>query len=189
MPVQLITPSEYARRRGCNEKAVRKAIDAGRISAIFDSDGRKMIDPAVADIQWAQNTRVRVRPNAPVAAPPIGAATPDAARAQSGATQPEPLKYDDHKRRQAAAEAERAELEVGSIAGRLLDRESAERGAFEAFRELRDAVFAAIPTQARKVMSMVELREVELVLQDELRAAFDGWEQRMQLRLLGAARK
>ena len=54
MPVTLITPTAYARHRGCDEKAVRKAIAAGRISTI---DGK--IDPAVADIQWAQNTRAR----------------------------------------------------------------------------------------------------------------------------------
>ena len=52
------TISQYARHRGCDEKAVRKAIAEGRITAV-EIDGRKMIDAAVADIQWAQNTRAR----------------------------------------------------------------------------------------------------------------------------------
>lgn len=37
--------------------AVQKAIDSKRISTIPDEKGRRKIDPSVADIQWAQNTR------------------------------------------------------------------------------------------------------------------------------------
>jgi hypothetical protein len=52
--VELITQTEYARRRGCTEGAVRRAVRDGRISLI---DGK--IDPVAADAQWARNTRVR----------------------------------------------------------------------------------------------------------------------------------
>lgn len=48
----LINRSEYARRRGISPEAVRQAVVSGRISLI---DGK--IDPEVADIQWAKNTR------------------------------------------------------------------------------------------------------------------------------------
>lgn len=48
----LISLRAYSRHRSVTLKAVQKAIQAGRISLI---DGK--IDPAVADIQWAQNTR------------------------------------------------------------------------------------------------------------------------------------
>ena len=54
MAVQLLSKAAYARHRGCDEKAVRKAIAERRISLI---DGK--IDPEVADIQWAKNTRAR----------------------------------------------------------------------------------------------------------------------------------
>lgn len=53
--VKLMTQAEYAQHRGCSAVAVHKAVKAGRISTI---DGK--IDPAVADIQWAANTRARV---------------------------------------------------------------------------------------------------------------------------------
>lgn len=36
---------------------MQKAIDSKRISTIPDEKGRRKIDPAVADIQWAKNTR------------------------------------------------------------------------------------------------------------------------------------
>ncbi|MFA5941427.1 MAG: hypothetical protein WC809_18900 [Sinimarinibacterium sp.] len=54
---QLITQAEYARQRGCSREAVSKAIASGRVSGI-PHEGRVMIDPAVADIQWARNTDV-----------------------------------------------------------------------------------------------------------------------------------
>ncbi len=53
--LELITPAEYARRRGVTRAAVSIAVKAGRISTI----GGK-IDPAVADIQWEANTRKAV---------------------------------------------------------------------------------------------------------------------------------
>lgn len=49
--IELINQAEYARRRGVSREAVRKAVSGGRITLI---DGK--IDPAVADIQWQQNT-------------------------------------------------------------------------------------------------------------------------------------
>lgn len=57
----LITQAEYAKRRNVSREAVRQAVVAGRINLI---NGR--IDPEVADIQWAKNTR---NPRAPFAQP------------------------------------------------------------------------------------------------------------------------
>lgn len=48
----LVSLRAYARHRGVNLSAVQKAISAKRISTI---NGK--IDPDVADIQWAKNTR------------------------------------------------------------------------------------------------------------------------------------
>ena len=55
----------YARHRGVSHVAVKKAIDAGRISQ--EADGT--IDPARADREWQQNTASPHRPTAPRAAP------------------------------------------------------------------------------------------------------------------------
>ncbi len=182
MAVTLITPTAYARHRGCDEKAVRKAIAANRISTI----GGK-IDPAVADIQWAQNTRARAAARQkPLglddatwasATPPAGptAPIPPAGAATSG--------YQDHRTRRELADAERAEIETARIAGRLVDRERGERAVFESFRELRDRTFAATKSQARRVLGLTEIREIELALEEELRDAFAGWESLMQRRI------
>lgn len=52
----LITQAEYSRHRGCSREAVRQAIEAGRISTLPGPNGRKLIDPDVADIEWKRNT-------------------------------------------------------------------------------------------------------------------------------------
>ncbi len=57
---ELINQSQYAKRRGVSREAVRKAIQDGRITLI---DGK--IDPAVADIQWEQNTNPAQRRSNP----------------------------------------------------------------------------------------------------------------------------
>ena len=55
--MHLITQAEYARRRKVSREAVRKAIESKRITGI-PHQGRVMLDPDVADIQWARNTNV-----------------------------------------------------------------------------------------------------------------------------------
>lgn len=52
---QLVTQAEYARQRGVSRAAVCKAIASGRITGV-PCNGKVMIDPAAADVQWARNT-------------------------------------------------------------------------------------------------------------------------------------
>lgn len=116
--MQRLTVSEYARRRGCDEKAVRKAIDEGRIIA-FEADGRRWIDPDVADIQWAKNTRARVNSRAAAEQPAAGGS----GTAAAAPAQPSPTAGDDSYQmvriRRERAEAERAELDLAERRGEL----------------------------------------------------------------------
>lgn len=181
MPVTLITPTAYARHRGCDEKAVRKAIAAKRISTI---DGK--IDPAVADIQWAQNTRARAdsRRTGPAAGAGSGAgqsetpaAAPGGEAPGAGGTAPGEGGYNDHRTRREKAEAERAELEVMRMAGKLVDRDRVDAGAFEMFRVLRDRIMAVPRRCAPDVLGMPEVREIEMAIEDHLRRAFGEFDQ------------
>lgn len=179
MAVQLLTKAAYARHRGCDEKAVRKAITENRISLI---DGK--IDPAVADIQWAQNTRARAGSGRTAGADELVEGS-GAAQASSAATAPESRSsgYQDLRARREAADAERAEIETGKLAGRLIERDSTERAIFDLFRQLRDAVIAAAPRSAPKVIGMNDARDIERIFTDELRKALQGWEVQMLERL------
>lgn len=187
MAVQLISKAAYARHRGCDEKAVRKAIAEGRISCV---DGK--VDPAVADIQWEQNTRARAGSSRPAA--PSGKSEGGGGQNAAGAaaavdartlpaTSPVEPGYQDFRTRREKAEAERAERENEKEAGRLVERDLVERAVFDAFRQLRDAVIAASPRSAPKLVGVADVREIERVITDELRKAFQGWEERMLERL------
>lgn len=185
MAVQLISKAAYARHRGCDEKAVRKAIAEERITLI---NGK--IDAAVADIQWAQNTRARADSRRTVALPGLGegqgaSAASDAPAgpdSRPGAQVPE-TGYQDYRARREKADAERAERENEKEAGRLIVRDTTERAIFDAFRALRDRVMASAPRTAPKLIGMADVRETERVIADELRKAFEGWEASMLERL------
>lgn len=186
MAVQLLTVSAYARHRGCDEKAVRKAIAENRITAIADASGKRRIDPAVADIQWAQNTRARadsVRTGAAPAAsqptvPSAAVAAPGEVLGETGPQDGQP-NYADYRARTEKATAERAERENMREAGKLADTAQVKRGIYDSYRALRDAAMAVAQRAAPKCIGMGDARDIERVISDELRKAFEGWEQRM----------
>lgn len=91
--------------------------------------------------------------------------------------------YGDHRARREAAEADMAELEAKRKAAQLMPVEPAERAVFDAFRELRDATFAAIRSAAPQVLGLTEVREVQHHLEDALRGAYADFEARMRHRL------
>ena len=185
--VSLISQAEYARRRGVAKSAVAKAVAEGRISLI---DGK--VDPTVADIQWEQNTRARADSRRGASsAPTVGVQAPLAAPVapegqETRATVPAPAPeagYTDFRTRREKAEAERAEMETAKMAGRLIERDSTERAIFDAFRQLRDAVMASGQRAAPRLVGLADAREIERVIDDEHRKAFQGWEARMLERL------
>ena len=177
MAVRLLSKAAYARHRGCDEKAVRKAIAEGRISTI---DGK--IDPDVADIQWAKNTRARAdsKRAEPVQAQDAGgvqggaqqaAGAPDGAPATPG--------YIDYRTIREKAEAEMAQRANMKAAGLVIDRAPTERGIFDVIRTFRDAVMSVGPRAAPKVVGMADAREIEHVIVNETRKALEGFEARL----------
>lgn len=175
MAVTLITQAEYARRRGVDPTTVRDAVRAGRITLI---DGK--IDEEVANIQWARNTRARVTVKAVAnAGQAIEAALPAVpSQSQAGPIAPPPVEtaYTDARAKRERAEAERAELEVGKLAGRLVEVQAVEAGVFEVVRGLRDRVMASTAEAASAVLGLADVREIELALAEQLRAAFGNFE-------------
>ena len=187
MAVQLLTVSDYARHRKCDEKAVRKAIAENRITAIADGKGRRRIDPTVADIQWAKNTRARADSVRAVAAPAAGiSATPgsevmvpaDAAAPDQPPGDGAPS-YSDFRARTEKATAERAERDNMREAGKLAYTADVKRGIHDSYRALRDATMAVAQRAAPRCIGLGDARDIERVISDELRKAFEGWEERM----------
>lgn len=151
----LITQAEYARRRGVRPSAVTRAVKAGRITLI---DGR--LDPAVADVQWQANSRVRAgsRPagNAP-AGPPVAAAPG--------------TDYFTSRARREAAEADLAELRRSEQRGELV-RVAAVRSALAAkCIAYREAFMNMAARVAPIIAAETSQAAVQALLDAEIRAA------------------
>lgn len=188
----LVTQAEYARRRGVSREAVRKAVDAGRISVLGND---KLIDPAVADIQWEQNSRKRVAPPGKVDAPAAGqtpAAPPAAQRAAEdlveaaanaagaeGAEEPPTPKagptYQDARTRREIAEAEEAEMRAAKTAGRLIEKPPAVTATYTAFRGLRDSCMMLGRKLSPSLAAMSNAREIQLLIEQGMRDAFEAF--------------
>jgi len=175
MAVQLITKAAYARHRGCDEKAVRKAIAEGRISAI----GGK-IDPTVADIQWERNTRARVKTTQPGQADLVGAgAEVSAVPAAAGPTGDAPERqaadpgYMQFRARREEADAQIAEMNAAKMRGAMLMRDDVDRAMFEIGRELRDRLTACARRVAAEVASIQTAEGCEAVIDREHRIVLE----------------
>lgn len=182
--VELITQSEYARRRGVAKSAVARAVREGRITLI---NGR--VDQAVADIQWAKNTRARADSGRSTALAATAGATP-ALLPENAATAPDlpaGVQADDDYQslrvRRERAQLETAERENAKAAGQLVEREAVERGTFDTFRALRDAIMSTPVRAAAKAVGLADTRDIERVFTAELRQAFDDAEARLMQHL------
>jgi hypothetical protein len=137
----LLTQARYAASRkarglsGGSREAVRRAVDAGRISAFGP---KKMIDSELADRQWAKNTQARASTIAPTPGTGQDEGTGDlvdaAGRAESttmdepapAAAEGDPQQlqadpgYQASRARQAAADARTAELKLAELEGTLV---------------------------------------------------------------------
>jgi hypothetical protein len=181
--VNLLTQSEYAKHRGCSAVAVHKAVKAGRISLI---DGK--IDPAVADIQWAANTRVRqsARSHGGYAATgdllangaAAGSASADVSTAPGG---DKPVAspgagdtgYTEARTRRERAEAEEAEMRTAKIRGTMVLREDVDRAMFEILREARDRLTSCARRIASEVASETVAETCESIIDREHRIVLE----------------
>lgn len=149
--VQLISKSEYARRRGCTEGAVRRAVRDGRIALI---DGK--VDPVAADAQWTRNTRVRAGSRASDDAHLVAGGSPAARDDDDGNAG-----YWTAKSKREAAEAAIAELKLAEMQGDLVR-----------VQDVR-AAHARRLTAARETLLQLPARVVPLLIADPTPAAMD----------------
>ncbi|GKS96934.1 hypothetical protein [Acidovorax sp. SUPP2825] len=178
--VELIAQAEYARRRGVAKSAVAKAVAEGRITLI---NGK--VDPAVADIQWAQNTRARAdsgRTGAASAAVVAGAAP--VAEIAAGGPESAPLAtgtpgYTDYRTIREKADAEMAQRANLKDAGLLVERARVERGIHDVVHTFRDAVMAIAQRAAPKCVGVADARDIEHLITDETRKALAAFEARL----------
>ena len=166
---------------------MRKAITEGRISTI----GGK-IDPVVADIQWAQNTRVRAGSGHAVTEPSAAAATHreastaelplgiageegEGTEAAAGPTT-RPVggpEYSASRARRETADAELAELALAERRGEVIQVKAVEIVWAQAMSSLREHLLQMRPRLAPILAGETDAFKVGELLEAEHRAALE----------------
>jgi len=136
---------EYARHRGVALRAVQKAIEARRITAVF-VDGKTKIDSDQADRDWTTHTD-------PVARSPLFSAGPSVPpAAPAGADDDEvddgTAEYREVRTDAAKIKRDRERLELQRDLGEVVSRAEVARLRFTEFRALRDALGNLAPRLA-----------------------------------------
>lgn len=171
--VNLITQAEYAKHRGCSEAAVSKAIKAGRISLLA---GGK-IDAAVADMQWARNSRVRAGSGRPAGPQGGGGACllpgPVAGEGDAPEAKPGGDDYWSSRSRREAAEAELAEIELAEKTGEVIAVKAVEAVWAQALRTFREHLLQLRARLAPVLAAETDAFAVDQLLDAEMSAALN----------------
>ena len=168
--VTLMSMTEYAAHRGVSHVAVHKAIKAGRISTI---NGK--IDPKVADIQWAQNTRPRADKrrtsdqDMPVATAP---AALDAVPSL-GAADDRDDDYWTARAKRERAEAAISEMKRAEMEGKLIRTDAVRAAWAKRITSARDALLQIPHRLAPVLAAESDMERVAQLLEDELRQVLD----------------
>lgn len=172
--------TDYAKHIGASKAYVSSLKKAGRLVIrqegkrdVVDFDLSDRLIRNTADMSRAKNgananNAADRQPSAPLA--PLVDAGVDAI-------------YRKAQAQQRSFDAKRSELEYRKASGLVLEREPAERAVFDAFRNLRDATFAACRSAAPMVIGLTDTREVQAALEDAMRGAFEDFEKQMRTRI------
>lgn len=171
-----ISLRDYASRRGVSVEAVSKAITTGRLreSVVTVGGQPKIRDAAVADREWALNTRQRVDQ------PPPGAIaterTTESQAEEIGDDDP-PDYYVSRARREAAAadrevtEAALAAIELAETKGELLPAAGIEERLKNVFSSCKTKLLG-VPARARQRDPSLSVEQIVL-FEDLLREALE----------------
>lgn len=157
--------SAYARHRGCDRKAVRKAIDTGRISTLPDGT----IDAVKADADWLANTRPRGGTNPAAKASSATSKVPSAnvGTAPGRKQSPEIQAGAAIRRKIDGTKLELAEIELAERKGLLINKARVQAQIFEMARTARDG-WVNWPARVAALMAAelgVDQRQMLLVLE------------------------
>lgn len=138
-------------------------MDAGRIKTFGPE---KLIDAELADAQWARNTRARVRSGDAETKP-----QPASGHIEGEPSEISRVSYDEARRRRELAEAERAELQLATMRGELVQASDIGAELSRVFASFREAMMQ-IPARVSAVLAAeTDEARVNAVLTEEIRGA------------------
>lgn len=174
--MELLSFRKYAAHRGVSGEAVSKAVRTGRISVVVNEKGQRLIDPAVADKEWAENTYHNKRTTQgpmvkkPQPAPAPAQADDPVAPSQAGI----PASINQSKAIKEAYEARIKKLDYEEKLGKLIDVDKVKVAAFKTGRVVRDNLLnipndlsgkLAAETDQKKIHHMLT-EAITIVLQE-----------------------
>lgn len=166
--------------RGTSHVAVLNAINDGRLSApAVQRQGRSwIIDPALADAQWASRTDPSERgamgggTARPIGTAPAVASPPAADQPPAAVKGGPPLAIS--KQVKAAYEAKLTELDYKERNGELVAVRDVKSQAFACARAVRDGMMGLADRLAPQLAATTDARECHRLLSDEIRVALRG---------------
>ena len=161
--VELISKSAFAAMMNVSPAAVTKAIKEGRMTVVIQGDKEK-IDPAVAQIQWAQNTRARSPSSS--SAP----AADNVAPATSIKGNNEPGYWDSRTSREEA-EAGMAQLKLAELRKSLIPVDAVRAAFGSAFASAREALMQIPSRIAPTLAAESDSQKIQIALGDAIHAA------------------
>jgi len=161
--VELITKSEFAKLMGVSAAAVTKAITEKRITTVTDGVKEK-IDPAVAKIQWSQNTRAR-SPSVNASSAADASSSPGNGNNESG--------YWDSRTSREKAEAGIAQLKLEEMRRTLIPVAAVSAAFGNAFAALRESLMQLPSRMAAGLAAETDAQKIQNELSAAIHAALE----------------
>lgn len=172
---KLIPIREYARKKGCSDTAVRKAIAAGKIvkGVIKEEGKRPLIDPDIADKEWGKT----FNPNY-VSNPKLKKqfANEDDEDDEDEASEPKPDgdSIAQIKRQHAKIKAQIDFLELKKMQGQLVEKDAVYRNLFAAGQEMREHFLSLPDKLIDNIMAAGTRNDAFLILYDGITAVLEN---------------
>jgi len=161
--------AEYARHVGVAEQVMRRAIDAGRVTA-RKIKGRLRINPTTADIEWRDNTKEQHRAKPADEEP--------AARGDDDHLLDEEVTPENASRQRRMAEAREkiwkarlARLSYEEKTGQLVSADDIRREAYEVSRNVRDIILGIPDRLSAELCGVTDQPTMHGILTRELNRA------------------
>ncbi len=169
-----MTVREYAEHRGISRQAIDKALrDKRLVKSIVQTEPMVLIDPYLADREWAKNSRPPANPSGVASSQRREKPEkPDKAPA-SDDTGYEGLSLNYEKALKARADRKMAEIALGKLERSVVAVEDAERLWFRHWRSLRDRLLAIPERESAGLAAETDPLTVSLALRRAISAALD----------------
>lgn len=175
---ELISIREYARRRGCSDTSVHKALQSGKIVAgLVIKGGKKFINPAVANVEWSSSHDPAYdrtsKSGAPIFDETGSAGLPQGTGSDGHAVRNEHT-LAAAKRAQAVYKAKLQELEYKKKSGELVHKGEVYKALYSAGQELRQSLMAIPDRLIDNILASRSRNEAHNLLTNALADALEA---------------